>query len=513
MDSSITEKFISFWKRNWGKVLSEEEHQQVFYTGSYTFYERRQIYLKYKRKIFLKRLFMIFAAYLIFMTALIIVESCVDEVIYNFQNIPSVACHNQILCSYFGPKTSYEHTSETKGIKLKNGDIFIYHDNAYTKLILPNPVACCIAALIETYHQSCISYIKNKIDSGHLIQKGRMAEIYSHFWKKFRPVTIDRGYIGRGSHLKIFDLIERSDGKILVIDSAIPLQLYDPKHNVYTDFGDNLFNQENGKKRRFNYITHFNNKMLIQRYLTGELYLYDIDTKETLEGPVPLLLFADPEKRRYSVFKKFKNGKILFLVKDYSYDNNDNIKIIDQHFELYDIAQNKFVAQYKYDYFKDNIFIYEHQNGDMEFLNEDITYIISNEDNKIYIADNYTLIKNENSLKDLMSKIENLFDLDMSKLRKTEMGNGRYLLTCGDYLEGNISLIKQKCSNIIFFDEETGRYITEKSFDYFDERGVVKLEENKVMFIGGVLRVDDDTYSYISDSRVQIYEFKGWRNN
>lgn len=390
-----------------------------------------------------------------------------------------LSCVGKGVCIYLGPKKVYPEFMANKVIGLKNGD-----------------------ALILTYNaeKNYSEYYSKKYNSFSKINSKRNIKI-NEYQTKF------------GEHKKFFQsrpsaLIKNSNGDVLIIDEKAHLELFDVKNKKFIPTDVNIFNYAD-TKTPYDYITHYKNQYYLIRtnntrpkysYSAKEgfgtkltkpekLYLFNSDDYTLTEMPaleLPLKYFPRP-----SDIIVLNNGKIIMPIRyKYKHFNPDetglnyysnNSKPTTDHIEIYDPAQNKFIAETNRDILEDNILHIVQPNNDVIFLNKNSTYLFVNKDNKFIKANEELTERNQKAVEKLAKLMYAHMGLDIEEIfgsdraRVLLLAPQKFLITCdighmytfdntGDPNNAISSLNQSKlsrnekiqaCRNTVYFDYET----------------------------------------------------------
>lgn len=387
-----------------------------------------------------------------------------------------LSCVGRDVCIYLGPKRVYSNFMANKVIGLKNGD-----------------------ALILTYTGD-----------------NNYAEYYSKKYNRLSKINSKRNikineYITRfGEHQRFFQskptaLIKNSNDDVLIIDEKSPLEIFDVKNKKFIPTDVNIFNYTDNKTP-YDYITHYKNQYsLIRTNNTRPKYLYSPRDgfRTKLTKPEKLYLFNSDDYTltempplelelkyypRPSDIIILNNGKIIMPIR-YKYKRFDpneigfnyysnNSKPATDHIEIYDPAQNRFIAETNKDILKDNIFHIVQPNNDVIFLNKNSTYLFINKDNKFIKANEELTRRNQQTVEKLAKlmfehmgvDIEEIFGADRARVVK--LAPQKFLITCnighmfafdntGDPNNAIVPLNKsnlrgyeivQSCRNTVYFD-------------------------------------------------------------
>ena len=353
-----------------------------------------------------------------------------------------LSCMGRDVCIYLGPKMNDPVFSNVHIGSLKNGDLL------------------------------SVSYEKGDY---YDIKKNRFVKINNlrHQLPNYKEAVILNVSCGKRN------LIENSNGNILIIDKQFPLEIFDVQSKKFIATNVNLFNglphiipktaatNEYFKNKtciaigssKYEYLVpYINNYSLIMTSINNPLnynYIYGFKTK--LTTPEKLYLFNNDDfsltamppfvlPLRYfprpSDIIVLSNGKIIMPIR-YKYIAPDddairlnNSKAKTDHIEIYDPVQKKFIAETNKDILEDNILHMVLPNNNVIFLNKNSTYIFFNETNKFLKADEELTKRNQKAVEKLAKlmfehmglDIEEIFGVDRARVIK--LAPQKFLITC-----------------------------------------------------------------------------------
>lgn len=499
------ETMFIFFKKIWGKPLppiedmfpqikENNENPLDAFADSEKFFK---IYNKLERKLFFKRLF-------ISLIIISILYFLISQFVYLLQHNTFFACLGKKFCIVEGAKFRYTYNwwLDYYPLKLKNGNIFVY------------PI-----------HGLGADRSLSKEEAKELDTK--VYEIYNPILRKFNKnkSLIDLDYKSR--HLK--KIKENKNNQIVFISEGNPICYIDTKNNEFVKTNINLFNDRVTKIVTFRYITDYNDDyaLIISNNIDKSHMDYTIrggmegfNTKTTKKENLYLFNYNDfsliklPDfalKLNYypilSDFIVLNNGKIIAPIR-YRIANPDSeispyysdIKAEVDHIEIYDPAQNKFIAETNKKVLKDNLFHIVFENNDVLFINKKSSYFFSNKKNKFIEAPKD--ITNENfhildHLKYLLSNLGITID-DLLTPRKAEiyeLENGKFLITCGRAHIINMNRFRrisaaaqECCRNTVYLDFKNKVFVNGPKLS----NGDISIAEGKIF------KVSKNTYWLIT---------------
>lgn len=461
------------------------------------YWEDKKRYKREKRLLTLRRFFV--SVILIFL-----LTGLIKSVNLFVKTNEFLSCVGRDVCIYLGPKMNYPVSTYVYIAGLKNGDLLSltnrpksdYYDIKKNKFI--------------------------KINSSRHIP-ARM------FNKKFSTKMSKETYT-------TYALIKAENGNILIVDSSLPLEIFDAKSKKFISTDFNLFNIKNKNKNKYNYLTQYiDNYSLIMTFdnIDPKGYGFDYGFKTELTKPEKLYLFNNndftlKEMPPFALPLKYfprpsdiivlNNGKIIMPIR-YKYIEPDDRAIMinsskaeTDHIEIYDPVQNKFIAETNKDILEDNILHIVQPNNDVIFLNKNSTYLFINKDNKFIKANEELTRRNQKTVEKLAKLMFEHMGLDIEEIfgveraRVVQLAPKKFLITCAQShimpfgTKGKLdiaikALIRadlntqekiQACRNTVYYDYE--KNLVKKGPKFVKPHFYAKIEQltsNLFIVVGG----------------------------
>ena len=461
------------WQKIWGKDLPKDI-KEIFPDDKFQENEQINFYNKLKRKLAVKRFFVSLA---IIICSYIVLNSLFSSIMFAIKNNPAIACWNKSVCIYAGPKLN-NPSDYVATTKLENGDIFIV--NNY---------------LFKNQHEVLYKLFCNKNERNQICEffrqkDNKISEVYNIKNNKFKKIKSLKLHNNRHHLIYTNDL-----NKVVLysISKDKPIEIYDSKSRNYIaqeSYGNKYIYLFQYKNRPV-FITNnsnYNNERLFNDELTDfeNLVYFNVETNETEKFP------SFSQKIKYIPIKSdiiiTSNNKLIIPIRQIKKDNKNKKENWD-HIEIFIPSENKFISSFNIYALKDNLFYTELKNGNILFVNKDISYIFNDKTNNFEQVDLYT----QNNINNLLEETNKLLygylgitlenqELEITKYIK--ISPDKFLITCGEnsYLRKPFSVCKQT----IYLDIENLNVTKGPDFVYsYFTSDIQKISNDKYIVIGG----------------------------
>ena len=504
---SFKQKLVNFWKRVWGQDIPDFDYS----TASEDEFERADELKKHIRKKESRK-----AQRVLLCIAIMLLCCLIFACVKNFINgTPFLACLGKDVCIYRGPKLNnpaFTHFSQ----KTDNGDVFVFTKHSYNYLYHKLKI---FREFFLGRRHVLDDFLFDKQAENFIGFKEGTIECYSQKEKKFvniREKNIpDYNFVTNYKNKALLFFYEFIKGEtpspyIYSIDSknkTIEKFYKNILHKEYNQLNTDLYFLKKYNDKYLLFITNYNKipYLLFDNGYTSEykwkykevLYLFNLETKELIKLPdfaTPGIYSPIPQDVRV-----LDNGKIIIpfrscnreFIGNYCYSNWD-------HIEVYLPTQNRFISEMNVDVLKDNLFDVDLENGNILFVNKQISYIFDNITNKFTKLNDNDQVVYYSFVEKIREKlaIETGVSLDepiQERCKILKLSERKFLVFSGDYESYGNTMYEtlqykenKRRTLIVDFEKMTVKNGPKFLYPHYTAQ-IVQLGENKFMVIGGLI--------------------------